>query len=222
VVIRHPNYFNIPNTIEKETARKMFKLMEDDIVFLSFGVIRNAEQQSDLIMAFRKLKVPKKKMILSNSLYLKKIVAFRMSPIKNLSYKIEKLLLKRQNILIDESRIIDNSIVQYYFKAADIVVLPRINQLNSGVPYLAFSFSKIVVGPDVANIGELLNQTGNCTYKPQDIDSYTNALAKSVRLLTTNVAKQNFAFAHKDCDIHTIGKQQTMLYARLVNATTKT
>ena len=104
-----------------------------------------------------------------------------------------------------------------YFMAADIVIIPRLNQLNSGLVYLAFTFSKIVVGPDIGNIGVILRKTGNFVFKPGDIDSYTLALQKASESLHSTLSGDNYKYALLDCDIKKISKEHYELYKGLLN-----
>lgn len=217
VIINHPNYLNIPNTVTKEDAVKKMHLPLDSVIYLSFGAIRYQREQDDLVQAFKKLKVRKKKLILTNSLYLKKIVPFRVSPIKAIRYKIKKIRLQRQGIFIDENRNINDSSIQNYFKAADIVIIPRIHQLNSGLIYLAFSFSKIVVGPNISNIGSLLKKTGNILYTPGDIDSYVDALERASKLPGGDKGKTNYEYVVHEGDMYKIGREHVALYEKVMN-----
>lgn len=47
---------------------------------------------------------------------------------------------------------------------------------------LAFLYHKVVVGPKVGNIGELLSETGNPTFDPDDKKDILRALEEARRL----------------------------------------
>ena len=46
----------------------------------------------------------------------------------------------------------DDNDVQYYFKAADIVFIPRLNTINSAIIPVASFFKRVFVGADIGNI----------------------------------------------------------------------
>jgi hypothetical protein len=214
VLINHPDYLNVPNTITKQAARKKLMIELDSFLYLSFGTIRSSQEQEDLVNAFKKVTIKNKKLLLTNSLYLEKIIAFRASPLKNMRYKRDKLRLKRSGIIIDETRNISINCIQDYCNAADVIVIPRIKQLNSGVPYLAFSFSKPVVGPDVGNIGWLLKATSNGVYMPGDVDSYGAALQKAGAWVEHQGAS-NYQFVTSECAADKVAKEHVLLYQKL-------
>lgn len=55
--------------------------------------------------------------------------------------------------------LIDNCDLPYYMAASDVIFIQRKDILNSGNVPLAFLYHKVVVGPKVGNIGELLSET---------------------------------------------------------------
>ena len=82
-----------------------------------------------------------------------------------------------------------------YFSAADVVLLPRLDILNSGNLPLAYYFGKVVVGPDCGNVGEILKETGNPVFDPQDPDSAVEAVKRGLKLAAKGKGAQNRAYA---------------------------
>ena len=85
--------------------------------------------------------------------------------------------------------------MQCYFCAADVVLIQRLDILNSGNLPMAYHAGKVVVGPDVGNVGQILRETGNFTFDSHDIGSPVSALQKA--LTETTRGKENRAYATK-------------------------
>ena len=217
VQINHPNYLNLKIQTTRNEARKKFGFKENEVVYLAFGAIRNVREEKDLISAFKKLKLKNKKLLIARSLVFKDYISFRQFPIKRLKNEIKKFMLQRNEIAVRASSHIPESEMIDLFLASDVVVIPRTNQLNSGQLYLAFSFSRVVVGPETGNIGTALRQTGNFLFKPGDENSYVSALQKASANIQSELGAENYQYAVSECDINKIAKEHLQLYAVLAN-----
>ena len=89
--------------------------------------------------------------------------------------------------------VIPDDMMQCYFCAADVVLIQRVDALNSGNLPMAFHAGKVVVGPNVGNVGAILRETGNYAFDPQDINSAASALQKA--LTETEKGKENRTYA---------------------------
>ena len=85
-------------------ARKKFNIPEDYIVYLKFGATRNHQEEKDLLCAFKKVKLKKKKIIMSQTLMLRNKVSFSQFPFKRLKFEITKRLLQIDNIIVNGKR----------------------------------------------------------------------------------------------------------------------
>ena len=90
---------------------------------------------------------------------------------------------------------IPDDMMQYYFCAADVVLIQRLDILNSGNLPMAFHAGKVVVGPDVGNVGQILRETGNFTFNPNNTESAIYALQGA--LAATSKGDENRAYAVK-------------------------
>ncbi len=106
--------------------------------------------------------------------------------------------------------------VQDYLNAADILIIPRINSLNSGNVALGLTFGKVIVGPDTGVIGETLRATGNPVFDPQNRKSLAVALLLARDLLTTKLGENNRAFAMNELDWGKIAQQHIAFYKQLL------
>lgn len=66
--------------------------------------------------------------------------------------------------------------------AADIVLVPRVDILNSGIVFLGLTFRKVIVGPAIGNIEEQLKELNYPVFNPNSMSSVTKALEKGIKL----------------------------------------
>lgn len=217
VQINHPNYLDLNIQSTRNEARKKLGFKDNALVYLAFGTIRNEREEKDLISAFKKLDLRHKKLLIARSLLFKDDISFRKFPIKRLKNDMKKFMLQRNKITVRASSHIPESEMIDLFLASDIVVIPRVHQLNSGQLYLAFSFSRVVVGPETGNIGTTLGQTGNFFFKPGDENSYVSALQKASVHINSELGSANYQYAVSECDTDKIAKEHLQLYATLAN-----
>ena len=105
--------------------------------------------------------------------------------------------------------------VATYFCAADVVFIQRLNDLNSGNVPMAFYFKKVVVGPDIGNIGEALKATGNPVFDANDANSVREALKQALHLSTSALGGKNFEYASTCLTTKQIGSAHAALYQHL-------
>ena len=66
--------------------------------------------------------------------------------------------------------------------AADVVMVPRIDILNSGNVFLGFTFGKVTVGPATGNIKEQLLEQNCPIFDPNSLTSAASALKEGVKM----------------------------------------
>ncbi len=205
-VIFHPMYTDILNNCSQNEARRHLKIAKKSKVILIFGSIRSDKERNFALKVFDNLQV-KDKLLLAPSW-------FSTPPSKN---KISKRLFELKSIINIFSfnkrlqrKFIPDDEIQIYMNAADIVFLPRFEVLNSGVLVMAYTFNKMVVGPNVGSIGELLNLSNNPSFKVGDINEATSKIMQIINNPSENVTNRQFADEHMSWDI--VIKQHIELY----------
>lgn len=187
VLVPHHVYDWYPS-VEQAAARSRLKLGGRGPVVLSFGEFRTREERLMVARTCRDLGI--------SGLQLLSPLLF-VSPAG-----------KRDESLFDEvrdivrghwpdqriGRILDDQVPDY-FSAADVVLLPRLDILNSGNLPLAYYFGKVVVGPDCGNVGEILKETGNPVFDPQNPSSAVNAVKRGLELAAQGKGAQNRSYA---------------------------
>jgi glycosyltransferase involved in cell wall biosynthesis len=108
--------------------------------------------------------------------------------------------------------------VQTYMNAADVLVVPRTAQLNSGLVYLGLSFGKIIVAPDMGNITEVIEQTHNVLFNPNDVNSLKEAMLNAYSLKDSNLDFDNRVYAQEYGDWDTIAEQHIDFYRQKLNS----
>jgi beta-1,4-mannosyltransferase len=171
LVVPHGNYVGAyADDATAQDARRRLGIPQDAVVFLSFGMIRGYKGIDLFRRAFTLAKVKRKFML----------VAGHYTGIGGLKGKLETLRLTIANRLDGHSRFdlesIDDADVQLYFKAADAVVLSHSAGLNSGVAVLGMTFGKLVIGPDLGCMGQVLTQGENFVYRANDVSALVHAM----------------------------------------------
>lgn len=134
---------------EKAAARKQHGWSDDEKILLSFGLVRPYKNLPKLAEEVSKSKDDKLRLVIAG-------------PIKE---DDEKALLESRAKNDDRITLhlgyIDQELVPSYFAAADIVVLPFKNILNSSSALLALSCDRQVVAPAIGAIPELCEMVGD-------------------------------------------------------------
>ncbi len=183
--------------------------------FISFGKIRNNIEEKQIIDAFLAADIPKSKLIITNSLIGKNPYFTRKKDyLKMLKYNFFLKSLRKKKIFLIPNRLSDQKIEEL-FNNADTVIIPRIDQLNSGVVFMGFTFGKTVIGPAIGNIKEFLEINNNPMFIPNDIVSISASMKKA--LTTVEKGSLNKDFSEKYLNPEDIAHQHFLLYKKLIN-----
>jgi len=228
VVIPHHIYddvysFNIP----QEEARQRLHLPTDKKIILSFGKFRNNEERNFVLSikdsslfldslesrrSFNERSTLHSSLFLMPGFYRETLHTWNPKKLAIRLYNTCKYKLKGIKFCND---VIPDDLMQCYFCAADVVLIQRLDILNSGNLPMAFHAGKVVVGPDVGNVGEILRETGNFTFDPHDISSAVSALQKA--LTETTKGKDNRTYATENWASDTIATTLLKCYQQAKN-----
>ena len=107
--------------------------------------------------------------------------------------------LRRNLKLYDQ--VLSDAEMEQFVVASDVVLIPRIQALNSGNVALAYTFGKVAVGPAVGVIGDELAGLGNPTFVPGDSASICRAIAAAIRLAKEGAqGTRNLEYARTELD----------------------
>ena len=107
--------------------------------------------------------------------------------------------------------------MQIYMVSSNVIFIQRKDILNSGNVPLAFLYHKVVVGPKVGNIGELLEATGNPTFCPNNKKDILRALKEARRLSIQGQGERNYSYAMKEMNICKVGLECVQAYKNAIN-----
>lgn len=217
VIIPHHIYDTIYKSIPtKEEAIKLLHLNPKLKYVLCFGTFRHDEEREIAIKASE---------IMSE--YNGKILAPSFSPfffrrdIKGLRITLNEFIqhlrcrFKHRNIIITRGFVSDKDL-PYYYAASDIALIHRKEILNSGNLPMAFYMGKVVVGPNVGNVGEILRETGNPTFDIHDNDSLGSAVELAMTLVAHNKGEENRQYGINNLSSNIIAQQHKDLYQTLI------
>lgn len=202
-VLHHGNYIGAyENVSGKENSRNRLGIKNEDIVFLYFGMIRPYKGIFRLIEGFEQLKLPDSRLL---------IVGRPQNT--DAQTAIEKRSQHDPRIMLDLRYIPDNEI-QYYFNAADVVVLPYEQILTSGTLILALSYAKAVIAPRLGCVPDVLDERGGVLYAPEDDRGVLKAMKTIINADIDKMGAYNHKVAEQ-LDWDEIGKLSRDLYHQL-------
>ena len=191
VVIPHHIYDNVYSfNIPQEEARQRLHLPTDKKIILSFGKFRNDEERNFVLSLKKNFNSQFSTFFLMPGFYRETL--HTRNPKKFIIRLFHTVNYRLKGIKFCND-VIPDDLMQCYFCAADVVLIQRLEILNSGNLPMAFHAGKVVVGPDVGNVGQILRETGNYTFDPYDIRSAVSALQKA--LMETAKGKENKTYA---------------------------
>ena len=202
VIVPHHIYDHTYSfTYDQENSKKKLGYAINKNVILCFGTFRNDEERR-LILNLKKY--------LNKDEYELAVPGFYQGKVfqKNLAKGFQNLLriIKyRYDGLNFSTHFISDEMMQIYFCAADLVLIQRPNILNSGNLPMGFAAGKVVVGPDVGNVGEILKCTGNPVYNPTDVMNLYESVISGIHLSKLGLGEKNREYAYRNWNTRTIG-----------------
>jgi hypothetical protein len=212
-VIPHQNYTSLPNTIGKTEARQQLDITSASKVILVFGMVK--EHEKDLIKtAFGG--IPSQHKVLLAPGWKTKRRAISWIRLREWVYRFDIWKAKRNKSFRTNLGFVEEADAQYYLNAADILLIPRIDELNSGNITLGCTFGIVVLGRDGGDIGEILSETGNPVFNPMDKASVQSAVVKALQLAEDGHGIQNKNLALKNWRLDQISDMYYALYRHLI------
>lgn len=159
-------YYNLPNSphqaivphghyresyqapIDQQSAKQQLNLPNDKRVLLTFGMIKPYKNIDLLIKVFHQAKLDNTLLVIAGN-----------PETKQLADSLRKLTADNHNIKLFLTFISDEQL-PIFLSAADAVILPYKNILNSGALLLALSFNKPVIAPHIGAFVTLQKELG--------------------------------------------------------------
>lgn len=182
-------------------AKRILGISPEKFVILAFGAFRDIEEQFMVKESFDLLDIPNK---------------FLLAPSWNHSWfdSYTKMNTPSQDNCLFGNLIVEEDVVPYYFSAADVVFLQRLRTLNTGNLPMAFNYNKTVVGPQIGNINEYLDNVNNFSFTPFDIQSVVKAL--ELAYARSQSPQTNKQYAYKNWKTSIIAEAHRKVYSELL------
>jgi hypothetical protein len=189
VVIPHGNYEYFPNEISKEQARNRIGLSSEQSIILVFGEIRSREEARLLRKGFTHSCKTTGQLLVAGRLPHRPLRDWRHVSTRFPFWLHPRIQLHETYIPLDE--------VQIYLKAADVLVIPRIDALNSGNVALGWTFGTVVVGPSEGVIGEMLRKQDCPTFESPTVEALAGAIQEGLHCAQEGKGKRLMHYANK-------------------------
>lgn len=212
VILQHA-HISLDNTSTRETARMQLDISNDAKVLLCFGVIR--ENEKEIIQkAFQSIP-SKNKMLLAPKwkIQRRKIGYIRF---REMVFNFEvwlKSLNSKQRVHLG---FIKEEDVHLYCNAADVLFIPRTNELFSGNISLAFTFGLVVLGKDDSNIGEILSKHNNPTFEVGNLKSLQKGVKQAFKLSDEGLGHKNKKIANTLWSIDSIRNAYKLFFREVI------
>jgi len=166
-VIPHPYYTALKNDTDFAQARYKLGIQKDKKVILVFGTIRNDAERHFILDFFDSLQLKNSVLLVPNFGYFQANKILNIIRLGTVYSKLKTFFYKRKNRILGSTYIAEDDI-QYYFKACDILFIPRVKALNSGVLSLGLTFNTKIVAPEAGNITEFV-KNDNIIYRKDNL-----------------------------------------------------
>lgn len=154
-----------PNCTNKLLSRKRLNLRLNKFVLLFFGRVEQYKGISKLLDLFLELNIKNTELIIVG---------------KSRDQELSNVLNKsKSNKVLINLNYINTKDVQYYFNAADIIVIPYTSNTSSSTALLSFAFKRPIIAPLLGNILDFPKGTG-FYYDPKDNEGLKNSIMDSI------------------------------------------
>lgn len=190
-IVPHFIYPVIPR-LDKAESRQMLGMPQSAKIVLAFGEVRSDEER-ELVLSIKQALKHDKIKLLAPRLFETPIRGHgKLAACREIRHRLHFL---RFGLFTKTGRCVSDLEMSRLFSACDVVLIQRKRILNSGNLPMGFYFGKIVVGPDRGNVGEILKETGNPVFDPDDFASVSNAILEAFVLADSGKGDENRRYA---------------------------
>ena len=209
IVPHHIYDKNYTNSLTKREARSKLGISNKKYVILTFGAFRDKEEVDLVLSAYTQIKI-------KNKYLLAPRIGITLGLIKTIQNFIMRTIQKLSNkTKMEFDKFVSDSDLPVYFSAADVVLIQRNKILNSGNLPMAFFFKKLVIGPNIGNVGIILKKTNNIVFEPSNKNSLIRALERSFHYINNEIGESNYSFATNYWNTDIIAHKYLEIYREL-------
>ena len=202
-LIPHGNYIGIyENSITRSQARNFFKIDNSKFVYLCFGKLLPYKRVDYLIETF--VSMDDKDSIL--------LIAGQCTDHEK--RRLTQICRNNNQIRLDYGFIPEDK-AQFYFKAANVLVIPFSEILTSGSVILGLSFGLPIIAPNQGCLTEMIDSRKGILYLNKDPHGLLHAM-QSIRKM--NLEEMGYAACNyaKTLDWHKIGCATSSVYSQIL------
>lgn len=190
VIIDHPVYDKLYKfDKDKSSCQKELGLSPNKINILCFGEFRNDEERELIIKLKKDLKNDNVNFVVPG--FFRKHFYFKHPDFEDLRRIIRYFFLGIKY----ERDVIDDETTEKYFVASDLMLIQRLQILNSGNLPMGYLAGLATIGPNIGNVGYILNNTKNPCFNPQDYNSILKSIKDTLKTDYKKLGKQNKEYA---------------------------
>ncbi len=176
--------------VDRAAVRADVGLAEDDFAVMVLGALRDRAELELLIRGFRASRSPNKRFFCVARYKRSRREAVR----RWLDVKRWRGFLEKEGAVVIDTYVPDEQ-VHGLVAAGDVMVVPRVDSLNSGTPGLAMTFGKMYLAPDLPSYRDWAQGTGNLLFDPNDPASLGAAIDQAAQTDRQAVGDANAAQA---------------------------
>lgn len=182
--IPHGNFISVfENSCSQQEARARLYIPSDAFVYLVFGPVRPYKGIEEAVDAFQKVATEKDVLLLVGNPSDDGISTW-------ITAKAEQ-----DGRIVPHLRFIPKTEVQFFFNATDVVLLPYKRIFTSGNLFLALTFARPVVCPEMGVISEVVDSSFGLMYNPGDGSALASAMRDVKKLDQGKARAQAFKAA---------------------------
>lgn len=217
-VIPQHKHTSLPNTSTKEIARKALGIAQDAKVLLCFGLVK--ENEKELIKRAYNAITTGPKVLLAPGWKInrRKIGYIRL---REWIWKLEQWWVSKNKSFRINLGFIPEEEAHLYCNAADVLLIPRTDELFSGNISLGFTFGLVVLGKNDSNVGEILEKYHNPTFKVGDMHSLEKSINHAFHLASNDLGTKNREVANTVWSIESITTLYKHFYQDALNMKVK-
>lgn len=224
IIIPHGNYTYFGERINKKEAKKQLGF-SDQMFVLHIGGIRKMKELENIyniaqviskmganLIIYSKIRIPRvdvsgnKLSVLINQFKHKMEIREAISKIN----RIKSVTINEKEVSFED--------MSTLISAADILLISRVDSLNSGNVPLGFTYGCVVLGPDTGNIGEILRDHNNPVFSPsKDNVDLVTAVKKAFIAVKNGIGEINYNVAINDWDWNLVGLKQKNFFEHLLS-----
>ncbi len=184
-VIPHGHFIDVyRDDVSPRQAREWLGIPSSSFVYLFFGSVQSYKGIRNLIRTFRTLHGMELRLIIVGA------------SVGSYAREVQAEADTERRIIVRLSSRTPSDELQYFFNAANVVVLPFVSMLTSGTVVLALSWKKPVIVPALGCLPELMTREMGILYNPDDKDALRNAMLDIQTRDCRRMGEQGFKRIH--------------------------